>query len=560
MFRRSFYHTVPILILSLLFSSTNVTGVSLHAQIPTSAQQRAPYRDEHIPDGLTASDWDQIQALVEREGDRTALSPLITGSMTQQAYLKASNTGAGDRFGWSVAVSGDTVVVGAYGEASSATGVNSYQNNNSAKGAGAAYVFVRSGASWSQQAYLKASNTEEYDNFGWSVAMSGDTVVVGAPNEDSNATGVNGDQNNNSSSCAGAVYVFVRSGTNWSQQAYLKASNTGAYDNFGWSVAASGDTVVVGAYDEDSNATGVNGNQNNNSANAAGAAYVFVRSGASWSHQAYLKASNTEAHDQFGYSVAASGGTVVVGAIWEDSNATGVNGDQNDDSASAAGAAYIFVHSGTSWSQQAYLKAFNTDAGDWFGHSVAVSDDTVVVGAYGEDSNATGVNGDQNDDSTSAAGAAYVFVRSGTSWSQQAYLKASNTDAGDWFGHSVAVTGYTVVVGANNEDSNVIGVNCDQYNNSAKDSGAAYTFVRSGTSWSQQAYLKASNTGAYDNFSHSVAASGNMVVVGAPQEDSDATGVDSDQNDDSSDDAGAAYVFLRTRLCYLPIIVRGGTP
>ena len=175
-----------------------------------------------------------------------------------------------------------------------------------------------------QQAYLKASNAEAHDYFGFSVAVSGDTVVVGAPGESSTATGVNGDQSDNSAIEPGAAYVFVRTGGIWSQQAYLKASNTGAGDTFGYRVAISGDTIVVGAIWEASNATGVNGNQSDNSAVGSGAAYVFVRSGTTWSQQAYLKASNTEADDQFGYSVAVSGDTVVVGAPYEDSNATGV--------------------------------------------------------------------------------------------------------------------------------------------------------------------------------------------------------------------------------------------
>ena len=130
-----------------------------------------------------------------------------------------------------------------------------------------------------QQAYLKASNTNPEDTFGEPVAASGDTIVVGASSEDSNASGVNGEQSNNNAMNAGAAYVFVRSGTNWSQQAYLKASNSGADDFFGSAVAISGDTVVVGALAEDSNATGINGDQGNNSATNAGAAYVFVRTG-----------------------------------------------------------------------------------------------------------------------------------------------------------------------------------------------------------------------------------------------------------------------------------------
>ncbi|HKQ48401.1 MAG TPA: thrombospondin type 3 repeat-containing protein [Phycisphaerae bacterium] len=407
--------------------------------------------------------------------DADATYPLTIDPVAQQAYLKASNTGADDEFGYSVAVSGDTMVVGAPQEASNATGVNGNQGDNSAPDAGAAYIFVRNGGIWSQQAYLKASNTQEGDVFGFSVAASGDTVVVGADNEDSSATGVNGNQADNSALNSGAAYVFVRNAGVWSQQAYLKASNTGAGDQF-FSVAVSGDTVVVGAWLEDSSATGVNGNQADNSASASGAAYVFVRGGGVWSQQAYLKASNTGADDQFGYSVAASGDTLVVGAIWEDSGATGMNGNQADNSAADAGAAYVFVRSGGIWNQQAYLKASNTGAGDVFGASAAASGDMVVVGAAFEASNATGVNGNQADNSALNAGAAYVFVRSGGVWSQQVYLKASNTGVDDWFGISVAASGDTVVAAAYFEDSSATGVGGNQADNSAVDSGAAYVF------------------------------------------------------------------------------------
>jgi hypothetical protein len=135
---------------------------------------------------------------------------------------------------------------------------------------------VRSGTNWTQQAYLKASNTGAEDNFGLRLAMSGDTLAVSAPFEDSSATGISGNQGNNNAVDSGAAYIFVRAGTNWSQQAYLKASNTGADDTFGSSLGVSGDTVVVGAFQEDSNSIGVNGNQNNNSAGESGVAYVFT--------------------------------------------------------------------------------------------------------------------------------------------------------------------------------------------------------------------------------------------------------------------------------------------
>jgi hypothetical protein len=482
-----------------------------------------------LPAGLTAADWEQILAL---------LTP------TQQAYFKAFNAERNDFFGRSVAVSGDTVVIGAYGEGSNATGVNGDKTNNSAALSGAAYVFVRSGGTWSQQAYLKASNTGSNDQFGISVSISGDTIVIGAHYEDSNATGANGNGTDNSAADSGAAYVFTRSGTTWSQQAYLKASNTEAGDYFGYSVAVSNDTIVVGAYSEDSGATGVNGNETDNSAPNAGAAYVFTRSGTIWSQQAYLKASNAETNDFFGRSVAVSGDTIVIGAYGEDSNATGVNGDEMNNSASFSGAAYVFTRNGSIWNQQAYLKGSNTEIGDTFGWSVSISGDTIVVGAHYEDSNATGVDGNGANNSAFSSGAAYVYVRSSGTWSQQAYLKASNTEANDYFGWSTAVSGDTIIVGAYAEDSNATGANGNGTDNSAADSGAAYVFTRSGTTWSQQAYLKASNTEAGDYFGYSVAVSNDTIVVGAYSEDSGATGVNGNETDNSAPNAGAAYVSL----------------
>ena len=403
-------------------------------------------------------------------------------SFEQQVYLKASNTNPGDKFGI-LAISGDTLVVSAREENGGAVGVNGDQGDNSAPEAGAVYVFVRNGNSWSQQAYLKASNTDSVDLFGWSVAISGDTIVVGAEGEASIATGVNGDESDNTFQYIGAAYVFTRTGTQWSQQAYLKASNTTATNAaFGYSVAIDGDTLVVGA---------------ENSENSWESAYVFTRSGTTWSQQAYLKGSDNEAHDHFGHSLAIHGDTLAVGASSDDS----ANGDGDQDHNAGGGdtgAAYVFTRSGTEWSQQAHLKASNPGAGDNFGVSVTLSDDTLVVGAWHEASNATGSNGDQNNNSVPEAGAAYVFTRSGTTWNQQAYLKASNTGAGDFFGRWVAMLDDTLVVGANHESSNATGSNGDQSDNSVPDAGAAYVFTRDGTVWSQQAYLKAFSTGVDD--------------------------------------------------------------
>ncbi len=464
---------------------------------------------------------------------------------TQQAYLKAHQVTAGDFFGGSVAVSGDTVVVGGYLEDSNTTGVNSTPNEGLGN-TGAAYVFVRSGSTWTQQAYLKAHQVSVGDNFGVSVAVSGDTLVVGANFEDSGTSGVNSTPDESATS-AGAAYVFVRSGATWTQQAYLKAHQVSEFDQFGFSVAVSGDTAAISGVAERSGSTGVNSTPDESAVNA-GAAYVFVRSGVTWTQEAYLKPHQVNANDNFGNSVAVDGDTVVVGSRFEDSSTTGIDSTPNE-SAISAGAAYVFARSGTTWTQQAYLKAHQVTAGDNFGTSVAVSGDTVVVGAYFEDSSTTGINSTPNETATSA-GAAYVFVRSGTAWSQQAYLKAGNAGQEDRFGASVAVSGDTVVVGANLEDSSLTGINRTP-NEAAPDSGAAYVFVRGGADWSQQAYVKptpippsGAGPAAFDQFGASVAVSGDTVVIGAPLEDSSTTGVNSIPNE-SAEDAGAAYVFVR---------------
>ncbi len=499
------------------------------------AQKAAAATTETI--GMSAEDWAQIYTLV----------PSLAASIpsdTQQAYLKASNTEANDYFGISVDISGDTLVVGAYNEDSNAVGVNGNQANNLALDSGAVYVFTRNGGVWSQQAYLKASNAEAYDYFGATVDISGDTLVVGAYGEDSNATGSNGNQLNNTVIDSGAVYVFTRSGSTWSQQAYLKASNTDAYDYFGGDVSLSDNTLAVGAYGEDSITAGVNGNQSDNSAGSSGAVYVFTRSGSTWSQQAYVKASNAESYDYFSfYSLSLADDTLVVGAPYEDSISTGVNGDQADNSLPYSGAVYVFTRSGSTWSQQAYIKASNAEMEDNFGGNVSISGDTLAVSAVYEDSNATGVNGNQTDNLDETSGAVYVFTRSGSTWSQQAYIKASNTDAYDYFGIDLSVSGDILAVGATGESSNAIGVDGNQANNSELYSGATYIFTRTGTNWYQHSYLKASNAGAGDAFGVSLSLSGNTVVVAANGEAGSATGVNGNQADNSASDSGAAYVF-----------------
>src|SRR5262245_39007837 len=400
-------------------------------------------------------------------------SSVTAAQLKQIAYLKASNGEADDHFGcggvldghsgWGVAMSadGNTIAVGAPHESGGAKGINGDQKDNSVYGAGAVYVFVRSGSGWTQQAYVKPSNPQMGAEFGHVVVLSadGNTLAVSAFGESSKATGINGNQEDHSIPQAGAAYVFTRTGTRWTQQAYVKASNTGEAgatadsfgdgDQFGVSLALSDDgrTLAVGAITEDSNASGINGNQTDNSAMSSGAVYVFALAGTTWSQQAYIKAGNPDPGDLFGYAVSlsADGNTLAAGAYDEGGSSRGINGPV-DNMRGGSGAIYIFTRSGATWSKQSYLKSSIAENGDSWGVTVALSDDgnTLITASADEDCKAKGLvtsgcDADVKDDIST--GAVAVFVRNGTTWSQQAIIKASNTGQEDWFGVRVAVSG-----------------------------------------------------------------------------------------------------------------------
>jgi uncharacterized repeat protein (TIGR01451 family) len=379
---------------------------------------------------------------------------------TEQQKLVAPDGAAGDSFGTSVSAFSDTAVIGSPSD-----------DNVGGLDAGSAYVYARSGALWTFQQKLLASDALATAKFGSSVSISGDTALVGAPLHD------------NPSLDAGAAYVFVRSGTTWTEQQRLAPADVGYQDTYGASVSVSGDSALLGA-------PGIFGRP--------GKAYVFVRSGTTWSEQQKLLGSeHSTPGDHFGSGVSISGDTVVVGAP-----------DDVTPAGSRAGSAYVFVRVGSAWSDQQKLFASDAEAIDQFGSAVALSGDTLVVGAVGDD----------------PAGAAYVFVRSGTVWTEQQKLVPSGGGFDESFGASVAISGDTVVVGAPTADT-VGGL----------DTGAAYVFARSGTTWTQEQRLVAADAAAGDELGISVSASGDTVVLGAWQ-DSNAGGVQ----------AGAAYVFVRS--------------
>jgi hypothetical protein len=325
-----------------------------------------------------------------------------------------------------------------------------------ALGYGAVYVFVASGDSWILQQRLTAAVLQINEHFGTSVALSGDTALIGAEYSDVTEGGTDD---------GGAAYVFTRSGGLWAQQARLLASSSGQAPRFGHAVALAGDTALVGAYSYD----GPSGVQ--------GAAYVFVRSGSSWAQQAVLLANDGAAYDDFGFSVALSGDTAVVGAF-------GARVNQDDD-----GKAYVFTRSQGSWKQRAKLQSPHPFV-DHFGYSVALSGDTLLVGAP----NRIG--------SQTAQGAAYVFVGADKTWTLQAELTDAAAPAYSQLGFAVALAGDTVIASAPGDDAT-----------SGSGRGSASVFLRSGSSWSSQAKLTASSG---DAIGSSVALYGDTAFVGSP--------------------------------------------
>lgn len=338
---------------------------------------------------------------------------------------------------------------------------------------------------WTEEDQLLAPSGAATDRFGRAVAISGDTIVVGAPFDDDDGLD------------SGAAYVFVRSGSSWSHQQTLTSTTLNPGDDFGKSVAISGDTIVVGAPDDPDSGFG-----------NPGAAYVFVRSGSNWTEEAKLVASDATTSDSFGDSVAISGDTIVVGASW------------GDNLGARTGSAYVFVRSGSVWTEQQKLTASDAEISDFFGASVAVSGDSAIIGAKGV----------SYAPSNGPAGAAYVFVRSGSTWTEQQKLAASNLyakpsvflNSSAEFGHSVAIDG----------DQAIVGARFCRFSTSGSGPGCAYSFTRSGSTWTENEILTGSTSANGDQTGYSVSLDGDTCVLGAPEAD------------DIASSAGSAWVFV----------------
>lgn len=390
----------------------------------------------------------------------------------QGLQLTASDAGDDDHFGRALAVSGNTVVA-----------TSRYDEHAGLGYAGSAYVLVHSGAAWTEQAKLTADDAAPQDLFGHAVAVSGDTVILSARNDDHSGL-----------TDAGSAYVFVRNAASWTQQAKLVAPDAADFDHFGISLALFGDTAIVGAAFDD-HAGGVD----------AGSAYVFVRSGTTWTLQAKLIPGDSAAEDWFGWSVALYGNSAIIGAPSDDT-AAGID----------TGSGYHFVRTGTTWSQAAKLLAPDAAPGDRLGNSVAHAGSRAVLGCELDD------HAGKLD-----AGSVYGFTHNGTSWALQAKVISSDVVDGDGFGHAVALAGNTLLVGA--AQAEVAGVNAV---------GAAYAFVWNGASWVEQPKLVASGATPNENLGSAVGLCDSTAVVGVPHDDV------ADQQD-----AGSVYAFEITTDC-----------
>jgi hypothetical protein len=409
---------------------------------------------------------------------------IINWSAPTESIIRPSSGSENDLFGIDkvrLNSDGTYAVVGA-----------SYNDTGAAVSTGGAYVFSRSGSTWSQQQLILPAEVQQSDIFGADLDINddGDYIIAGASGED----GGSGDP----TSGAGAAYIFTRSGSTWTQQAKLTPSDAAANDSFGFAVSISGDATyaIVGAYYKGS---------------GDGAAYIFTRSGSTWTQQAKLTVGSAGDDTRFGYYVAMNrDGTYVV------ANASKYN--------SYTGRTHVFSRSGSTWTEYtSTLDPSDVASGDRVSYlDINADGDYVVLGAW------------SNDDDGSRSGSAYIFNRSGSTWSQQAKLTASDAQASDDFGKSVSISsdGDRVIVGAYGEDGGS--------GDPTSSAGAAYVFERDDTTWTEVKKLTASDATAADNFGSQVGISGDggYAIAGAPYEDGG--------SGDPISNVGSAYIFDAT--------------
>ncbi len=474
----------------------------------------------------------------------------FSGSTPASQYIKATNTeqsaaaclpdvGGCDQFGSAAALSsaGDLLVVGAPFDDSDVGGINQSQGNASPAAVdninfGAVYTYVRNGTTWAVGDYIKASLPGSLDQFGDVLALSddGNTLAVGVPEEDSNATGIDGNQGDNSKSAAGAVYVYARDPSGiWTQQAYIKSPASNTNGRFGLAVAlsANGNRLAVG--EEECLAA------------SDGCVYVYSRAGSIWSASpAVLQASNAELGDRFGTAVALSdnGNTLAVGAPGESSNGSG----ESNNAALDAGAVYVYTFASGVWSQTSYVKPAVVAAGSNFGASVSLSASGTKL--------AVGAPLESTDKAQSGAAYIYSLALAAGVASGEIPVVADVRSADDQFGSTVALTGNgnALFVAASLEDGRATNLNGDAtsfWNNIDPIAGAGAAYKFNASSGAQQTYIKALNTGNGDKFGESLAVNsdGTIYAIGATLEDGKGKGTTATDSDVDQLQAGAVYLF-----------------
>lgn len=415
-------------------------------------------------------------------------------TLVQAFHAVAPDATAADRFGCSVAISGNYAIIGANLEAHDAVGLNPLNSS------GSAYIFKKTETGWQFQQKIVANDRAANDQFGYSVAISGEFAIVGAQFEDQDAAG------SNTVSNAGSAYVFKLDNNGvWTQQQKLIANHRGIDDNFGFSVAIEGNIIVVGAYREDQDVNELNSKTN------SGSAYVYKFDGTNWEQINKLVATDRSEESQFGYTVAINGDNIIIGAPLDKLDVDGLN------TLNSAGSVYLFKHvSCNNWLQQQKITAADRAMDMKFGVSVAIDGNYLVVGADGNATNTAGAG------AMATSGAAYVFNLNQVSWVQQKKLIASDRAIGDAFGISVAINGDHILVGSYLEDEDVNG------SNMLSASGSAYFFKRSSNDWAQTQKVTAATRGGGVRFGYSVSLGNDEALIGAYLE---------------SGSAGAAYVY-----------------
>jgi len=364
------------------------------------------------------------------------------GNWHELAKMMASDSEPISFFGSALSIDNDYAIIGAHGD------------TDNGPFSGAIYVFKRTGSTWTEEAKLLASDGMTNDMFGHTVSMDGDYAIIGAPAADG----------------PGYAYIFKNSGTNWTEEQKLTASDCEIWDEFGYSVSIDGEYAIIGAqYDDDK-----------------GSAYIFKRTGSTWTEEQKLTASDGEIWDLFGMSVAICGEYAIIGGF----------GDDN-----YTGSAYIFKRTGSTWTEQAKLIASDIIPGERFGHSVGIDGDYAYIGTT-HDNN--------------SKGAVYVFKRNGTVWTEEQKLTASDGKSADNFGKSFSINDNCMIIGAYEDSDN------------GPHSGTVYVFNREGSTWIEKQKLHPSDGKTWQQFGFCISIDGDFVLIGAYAED---------------DFTGSAYVF-----------------